>query len=223
MKNSDLARFFAVNKPKNDGYDFVRKDGEGDIPDTMNNPMTAQGDLIVGGANGSPTRLGKGQNGYALFSNGTGLEWRKITDEKGMDNPMTAQGDIIIGGLDGDPDRLPLGTDGQILKSNGTTLEWGNPAAPGMANPMTTEGDLIIADSNGSPDRLPVGTAGQVLISNGTTVGWSNIPTPSGINYLTTEPSSANVDGDLKIVILDAEPTTYYDGYYYIITETAVI
>ena len=37
--------------------------------------------------------------------------------------------------------------------------------------------------------------------------------------YLTTAPSADNTSGFLKIVVLDAEPATYYDGYYYIITE----
>ena len=43
----------------------------------------------------------------------------------------------------------------------------------------------------------------------------------SGITYLTTAPSADNTDGDLKFVILDHEPATYYNGYYYIITESA--
>lgn len=41
---------------------------------------------------------------------------------------------------------------------------------------------------------------------------------PAGVEYLTTAPTSANV-GSLKFVVLTAEPATYYDGYYYIITE----
>lgn len=40
------------------------------------------------------------------------------------------------------------------------------------------------------------------------------------VAYLTTAPSSANTSGKLKFVVLDSEPTTYYDGYYYIITES---
>lgn len=39
-----------------------------------------------------------------------------------------------------------------------------------------------------------------------------------GIEYLTTAPTANNTDG-LKFVVLSAEPTTYYNGYYYIITE----
>ena len=36
--------------------------------------------------------------------------------------------------------------------------------------------------------------------------------------YLTTAPTSANADG-VKIVVLSAEPDTYYAGYLYFITE----
>jgi len=43
----------------------------------------------------------------------------------------------------------------------------------------------------------------------------------NGLNYLTTAPSSANTSGILKFVVLSSEPSTYYDGYYYIITESA--
>lgn len=43
---------------------------------------------------------------------------------------------------------------------------------------------------------------------------------PSGsVNYLTTAPTADNTDGDLKFVVLDSEPETKYDGYYYLITE----
>ena len=47
------------------------------ILDTVvTNPMTAQGDLIIGGANGTPTRLPKGSTaGQVLVSNGSTLEW----------------------------------------------------------------------------------------------------------------------------------------------------
>ena len=47
------------------------------ILDTVvTNPMTAQGDLIIGGANGTPTRLPKGSTaGQVLVSNGSTLDW----------------------------------------------------------------------------------------------------------------------------------------------------
>lgn len=41
-------------------------------PSGMANPMSAAGDVIVGGADGTPTRLAKGSNGYLLGVNGSG-------------------------------------------------------------------------------------------------------------------------------------------------------
>ena len=40
-----------------------------------------------------------------------------------------------------------------------------------------------------------------------------------GVPYLTTAPTSANTNGKLIFVVLNSEPATYYNGYYYIITE----
>lgn len=40
-----------------------------------------------------------------------------------------------------------------------------------------------------------------------------------GFSYLTVAPTSANIDGDLKVVVLSAEPDTKYDGYLYLIKE----
>ena len=85
------------------------------------NPMTAVGDLIVGGTSGAPTRLAKGYQGQVLKVGSSGLEWSADT---GFDNPMEEQGDLILGSYDGVASRLPIGTVNQFLFSNGTTAEW---------------------------------------------------------------------------------------------------
>lgn len=41
----------------------------------------------------------------------------------------------------------------------------------------------------------------------------------SQTKYLTTAPTAANTSGNLIFVVLSSEPGTYYNGYYYIITE----
>ena len=46
----------------------------------------------------------------------------------------------------------------------------------------------------------------------------SNTIKAIGLEVLITAPTSANTSG-LKFVVLDSEPSTYYNGYYYIITE----
>ena len=69
VSDSNLATFF--NKLKNI---FANKT---DVDAKMENPMTAAGDLIVGGTNGTPTRLPLGTAGQVPKVNaaGTGLEY----------------------------------------------------------------------------------------------------------------------------------------------------
>lgn len=43
-----------------------------------------------------------------------------------------------------------------------------------------------------------------------------------GLPYLTTAPTEDNTSGKLKVVVLDSEPATKYDGYLYMITETTL-
>ena len=78
----------------------------------MVNPMTAAGDLIVGGTDGDPTRLALGSVGNILKIGSNGMAW---TADGWDDYPLTAKGDILIGGTDGAPSRLALGTEGQQL------------------------------------------------------------------------------------------------------------
>ena len=40
----------------------------------------------------------------------------------------------------------------------------------------------------------------------------------NSVDYSTTAPTSANTDGNLKVIVLSSEPATRYDGYLYIIT-----
>lgn len=41
-----------------------------------------------------------------------------------------------------------------------------------------------------------------------------------GVPYLTTAPTEDNTSGKLKVVVLDSEPVTKYDGYLYLIAPT---
>lgn len=45
----------------------------------------------------------------------------------------------------------------------------------------------------------------------------ADIGTTQGLNYLTTAPSSANTDGTLKLVVLNAEPLQKFEGFLYLI------
>ena len=66
--------------------------------------------------------------------------------------------------------------------------------------------------------------SGSVLTSNGSGgAEWRSIETQvntliaNGIPFLTTAPTSANTNGKLIVVLLNAEPQTRYDGYLYLI------
>ena len=83
-----------------------------------------------------------------------------------------------------------------------------------MGNPMTAANDLIVGGTSGAPTRLAKGANGSLLGIDGSgAVGYKK-----DLPYLDTAPSANNANG-IILVVLDEEPATYYNGYYYIITE----
>lgn len=91
----------------------------------MENPMTAAGDIIVGGTSGAPGRLAVGTEGQVLKVGSSGIEWG--SDTAGMENPMTAANDLIVGGVDGAATRLAKGNNGELLRVNGSgNVAYGN-------------------------------------------------------------------------------------------------
>lgn len=137
------------------------------------NPMTALGDLIEGGAAGTPTRLAVGANGQVLTVSGGVPTWQNSA--AGFANPMTTANDMILGGASGVAIRLPVGVTGQVLTVAAGTPSWQN-APSGFANPMTTKGDLIIANTGGAAGRLAIGGTGQVLTVIGGVPAWQTNP-----------------------------------------------
>jgi hypothetical protein len=116
------------------------------------NPMSAVGDIIIGGAAGAPTRLAIGTVGKVPTVNGSGtLIYSYI-------GGITTQGDLTVGGAGGVPQRLAPGTSGQVLTSTGagSIPNWTSV----LNNPMSAANDLIIGGTSGAPSRL----AGQRII-----------------------------------------------------------
>lgn len=96
----------------------------------MSNPMSAAGDIIVGGESGAASRLAKGSAGQILTMNSgaTSPEWAN-PPSAGMANPMTAAGDIIYGGTSGTPTALAAGGHGKFLMLYNSTPTWQQIAA----------------------------------------------------------------------------------------------
>lgn len=93
---------------------------DGDVG--MSNPMTAAGDIIIGGTDGEPEKLAKGTDGKVLKMVSGAPAW--ADDAGGMANPMTTAGDMIAGSIEGAPYRIPKGTQGQVLTMGASFPEW---------------------------------------------------------------------------------------------------
>ncbi len=64
----------------------------------MTNPMSAIGDLILGGASGAPGRLGIGANAYVLTSDGTTASWQPSPTGTSGANPTASIGLTAVNG-----------------------------------------------------------------------------------------------------------------------------
>ena len=161
------------------------------------------------------TRLYKCHTAVSSAGAWTGnTNWTEIQlDDIGFANPMTTAGDIIYGGTSGAPTRLAKGTTGQILMQSLNAPVW--TTINYMANPMSAQGDIIYGGSGGAPTRLAKGTTGNLLRAGSTSIEYTD-----SLPVLTTAPSAANTDG-IKIVILNSEPSTKYDGYLYLIVSAS--
>lgn len=81
----------AINTGKLSNTDWSTFNGK------ITNPMSAVGDLILGGTSGAPTRLGIGTNTYVLTSNGTTASWQPSS---GGISQLFGKAPIIILGTD---------------------------------------------------------------------------------------------------------------------------
>jgi hypothetical protein len=78
---------------------------------TVNNPMTGQGDMIVGGEDGVPEAIAPGGVGQILTMSTNGPSWQVAP----LNNPMTELGQLIVGDENGTPVALDKGTGHQVL------------------------------------------------------------------------------------------------------------
>jgi len=132
------------------------------------NPMTTAGDLIYGGAAGSPTRLGTGIFGQFLMAQGGSSApiWITGTNQNTASTLVQrdASGNFVAGtitaSLTGHAS-LDAQTTNNLTDLGNTTTAFKN------ISPMIQGGDLIYGGATGTPTRLPNGNNTQVLQSGG--------------------------------------------------------
>lgn len=118
----------------------------------MANPMTAQGDLIIGGTSGAATRLAIGSNTHVLTSNGTTVTW-SAPSGGGVADPG-GNGIMVRTALNTTTGRTLTGTADRLTISNGDGTG-GNPTFDIAStyvgqSTITTLGTITTGTWNGS-------------------------------------------------------------------------
>ncbi len=131
-----------------DGQHLVVTDGlpawEDDSGGDMDNPMTTAGDIIYGGASGTPTRLAGGTEGHVLKMGATNPEW-------GAASGISAMSDLT------DVDLTDL-ADGDVLVYDETSGDW-------LPETSSGGGSLTVEEADGTPS---VGSVVKIKVTNGT-------------------------------------------------------
>ena len=162
------SKYYGTNSSSVKGWHDLPAGGGG-----MTNPMTTQGDIIVGGSSGSATRLAAGASTYVLTSNGAGQvpSWQPAPTGGG-----TAGVTSWSGGTTGfTPNTSTQGNvtlAGTLNVSNGGTGRTSHTAYALLAGGTGT---------TGAQQSLATGTSGQILRSSGasTLPAWSTATYPA--------------------------------------------
>lgn len=169
-------------------------------------PMTTQDDIIIGGASGTGTRLGKGSDGQVLTVDPTThhLVWATPTGGSGLSDPMTTRGDIIIRNASNVTARLGRGSAGTYLGSDGTDV-----AYAAVTDAQLSTSDITTNNASSSKHgflRKLDAVATHYLDGNG---GW-------------TTPGGGSAVGVSVPVILDARATAGGNAQNPAVTITSV-
>ena len=158
----------------------------------MSNPMTSAGDIIYGGASGTPTRLAAGTSGYVLTIAAGVPSWAENAGGGGIPtSAFDAKGEILVGTAPNGATygALTVGTNGHVLvaDSNETLgVKWAAASgggywsqADGILSPSTATDNIAVAsgkyiylDGGGnsyiyesSADIVNIVTGGSIAIS----------------------------------------------------------
>lgn len=163
----------------------------------MTNPMTASGDLIVGGTGGYPNRIQRGSANQVITTDGVTVGWGKV-NKNGISSSGEASGKVLT--ADGSGNASWEAIEGTDIKATGVTADkvltangsggaaWGyvdvygedvlsTGAAAGKV--LTADGDdgSNWADINGTSIKSIGQTSGKVLTADGSGgAGWENVP-----------------------------------------------
>lgn len=155
------------------GSAWTKRDSSGGGGDAgMDNPMTAAGDLIVGGASGSPSRLGKGADGQVLKMVSGSPAWG--TDDSGdsgggfsplpiSDSAITNSRNFAIGdankyfrGATNSGITLTIPPQESVNFQNGTEI----------AIEQSSDGKILIASSGSASVSPPIGFLAKTRARN---------------------------------------------------------
>ncbi len=154
------------------------------IPAGFTNPMTATGDLIVGGSGGTAGKLSVGSNTQVLTVVSGSPAWAAIPSQIPSQTGnsgyyLTTNGSVTSWGqITQLVPTVSSGTNGDFLTNNGTTFYWGAlpnqvPSQTGLSGDfLTTNGTTMSWAPIITLPAVNGGTSGQILSNNGTTVQW---------------------------------------------------
>jgi hypothetical protein len=124
--------------------------------------IVSQGDLIVGDADGNPTRLAVGVYGKILISQGGMPTWDMLGAGRGL--PTGSPGTMLIYSSTGELQSLAPGPQDQVLTMFGGVPTWAVPAGgTGTPLPINQPGDLVVGLTGGLPGRFPAGATNSLL------------------------------------------------------------
>lgn len=131
-------------------YTSTSVDALGGGGTALTNPMTTEGDLILGGSGGTPTRLGIGANTYVLTSNGTTASWAAPSGGSGITIGTTT---------------ITSGTNTRVLYNNSGVV--GEYTVSGSGNVAMTTSPTFVTPALGTPSSATLTNATGLPVSTG--------------------------------------------------------